>query len=53
MAVKSTRPVRRGLENLIQLALQLDAIRARIALAGSPPTYLTLDINCLDPGFCT
>ena len=41
----------RGLENRTQLASQLDAIRARIAAAGSPPTYLTLDIDCLDPAF--
>ena len=41
----------RGLENRTQLASQLDAIRDRIAAAGSPPTYLTLDIDCLDPAF--
>ena len=41
----------RGLENRTQLASQLDAIRKRIAAAGSPPTYLTLDIDCLDPAF--
>ena len=41
----------RGLENRTQLASQLDAIRARIRAAGSPPTYLTLDIDCLDPAF--
>ncbi len=41
----------RGLESRTQLASQLDAIRARITAAGSPPTYLTLDIDCLDPAF--
>ena len=41
----------RGLENRTQLASQLDAIRDRIAAAGSPPTYLTLDIDCLAPAF--
>jgi agmatinase len=41
----------RGLENRTQLASQLDAIRERIRAAGSPPTYLTLDIDCLDPAF--
>lgn len=41
----------RGLENRTQLASQLDEIRARIRAAGSPPTYLTLDIDCLDPAF--
>ncbi len=41
----------RGLENRTQLASQLDDIRARIRAAGSPPTYLTLDIDCLDPAF--
>ena len=41
----------RGLENRTQLASQLDAIRDRIAAAGSPPAYLTLDIDCRDPAF--
>ena len=41
----------RGLESRTQLASQLDAIRERIRAAGSPPTYLTLDIDCLDPAF--
>ena len=41
----------RGLESRTQLASQLDAIRACIAAAGSPPVYLTLDIDCLDPAF--
>ncbi|HEX4859159.1 MAG TPA: arginase family protein, partial [Usitatibacteraceae bacterium] len=29
----------------------LAEIRERIAAAGSPPLYLTLDIDCLDPAF--
>ena len=41
----------RGLENPFQLAPVLDEIRHRIAAAGNPPTYLTLDIDCLDPAF--
>ena len=41
----------RGLESRTQLASQLDAIREKIRAAGSPPTYLTLDIDCLDPAF--
>ena len=41
----------RGLESAQQLAPILDEIRARMAKAGSPPVYLTLDIDCLDPAF--
>ena len=41
----------RGLENPSQLAPVLNDIRQRIAAAGNPPTYLTLDIDCLDPAF--
>ncbi len=41
----------RGLESPQQLAPILDKIRARMAKAGNPPVYLTLDIDCLDPAF--
>ena len=41
----------RGRENATQLGEFLEVIRARIAAAGNPPTYLTLDIDCLDPAF--
>lgn len=41
----------RGLESPAQLAPLLAAIRARLAAHGSPPVYLTLDIDCLDPAF--
>ena len=41
----------RGLESAQQLAPILNEIRARMAKAGSPPVYLTLDIDCLDPAF--
>lgn len=41
----------RGLENPQQLAAVLGEIRARMAHAGNPPVYLTLDIDCLDPAF--
>ncbi|MBI3525565.1 MAG: agmatinase [Betaproteobacteria bacterium] len=41
----------RGLESPEQLTTMLDEIRRRIAAAGNPPTYLTLDIDCLDPAF--
>ncbi len=41
----------RGLESPAQLAPVLDEIRARMAAAGHPPLYLTLDIDCLDPAF--
>lgn len=41
----------RGLSNAAQLAPVLSDIRERMALAGNPPLYLTLDIDCLDPAF--
>jgi agmatinase len=41
----------RGLESPQQLAPVLAEIRARMAKAGNPPVYLTLDIDCLDPAF--
>jgi agmatinase len=41
----------RGLESPAQLAPILNEIRARMAQAGNPPLYLTLDIDCLDPAF--
>ena len=41
----------RGLANARQLAPVLDEIRERMAMAGNPPVYLTLDIDCLDPAF--
>lgn len=41
----------RGQESAAQLAASLKEIRGRIAAAGHPPTYLTLDIDCLDPAF--
>ncbi|MFN7726942.1 MAG: agmatinase [Rubrivivax sp.] len=41
----------RGLENRVQLAPVLNAIRDRLAAHGHPPVYLSLDIDCLDPAF--
>lgn len=41
----------RGRESPEQLASVLNEIRDRISLAGNPPVYLTLDIDCLDPAF--
>ena len=41
----------RGLENPHQLAPVLAAMRARLAAHGSPPLYVSLDIDCLDPAF--
>ncbi|WP_228893326.1 agmatinase [Pseudoduganella aquatica] len=41
----------RGLDNTARLAPLLDDVRARMARAGNPPAYLTLDIDCLDPAF--
>ena len=29
----------------------LDALRARLAAHGSPPLYVSLDVDCLDPAF--
>lgn len=41
----------RGLESPTQLAPVLQVIRQRLAEHGSPPVYLSLDIDCLDPAF--
>jgi agmatinase len=41
----------RGCENASQLKFLLDEVRSRINKAGNPPTYLTIDIDCLDPAF--
>ena len=41
----------RGLESPGQLAPILAEIRTRMAAAGHPPLYMTLDIDCLDPAF--
>ena len=41
----------RGLESPQQLAPMLDAVRARLAAHGSPPLYVSLDVDCLDPAF--
>lgn len=41
----------RGLVNPAQLAPVLFEIRERIARAGNPLVYLTLDIDCLDPAY--
>ena len=41
----------RGLEAPAQLAPVLAAVRERMAALGHPPLYLSLDIDCLDPGF--
>ena len=41
----------RGLESPLQLAPVHDALRARLAAHGSPPLYVSLDIDCLDPAF--
>ncbi|WP_249384014.1 agmatinase [Chitinivorax sp. B] len=41
----------RGRESSEQLAPLLADVRQRIRTAGNPPTYLTLDIDCLDPAF--
>lgn len=41
----------RGLESPAQLAPILAEIRQRLAAAGNPPIYMTLDIDCLDPAF--
>ncbi len=39
----------RGLESLTQLDDVLQTVRQRMAAAGHPPLYLSLDIDCLDP----
>lgn len=41
----------RGLESPVQLKQVLGEIRQRIALAGNPAVYMSLDIDCLDPAF--
>ena len=41
----------RGLESPAQLQPVLDEIRHRLARAGQPPLYLSLDIDALDPAF--
>ncbi len=41
----------RGLHSPAQLAGVIDSIRQRLAAHGSPPVYLSLDIDCLDPAF--
>ena len=41
----------RGLESPAQLAPVLEALRARLAAHGSPPLYVSLDVDCLDPAF--
>jgi agmatinase len=41
----------RGCESPAQLRPVLDEIRRRIGVAGNPPAYLSLDIDCLDPAF--
>ncbi|MCX9156406.1 agmatinase [Niveibacterium sp. 24ML] len=41
----------RGAESPQQLAFVIDEIRRRVAAAGNPPVYLSLDIDCLDPAF--
>lgn len=41
----------RGLAGPAQLAPVCAAIRERLARHGSPPVYLSLDIDCLDPAF--
>lgn len=41
----------RGLDGAAALAPVLQALRDRLAAHGQPPLYLSLDIDCLDPGF--
>jgi agmatinase len=41
----------RGLESPAQLAPVLQAITSRLDTHGSPPLYISLDIDCLDPAF--
>ena len=41
----------RGQESPPQLAPVHGALRARLAAHGSPPLYVSLDIDCLDPAF--
>ncbi|RVT87571.1 agmatinase [Inhella crocodyli] len=41
----------RGLDGSALMAPMLNEIRQRVAAAGHPPMYLSLDIDCLDPAF--
>jgi agmatinase len=41
----------RGRESPEQLKFLIDEVRRRVGVAGNPPVYLTLDIDCLDPAF--
>jgi agmatinase len=41
----------RGLESPSQLGAVIADIRHRFAAHGSPPVYISLDIDCLDPAF--
>lgn len=41
----------RGLERPAELAALLEPWRERMRRCGSPPVYLSLDIDCLDPAF--
>jgi agmatinase len=41
----------RGLESAMQLQPMLHQVRERLAAQGHPPTYLSLDIDVLDPAF--
>jgi agmatinase len=41
----------RGLDGRVALAHVVDAVRRCLLAAGSPPLYLSLDIDCLDPAF--
>ena len=41
----------RGLEGPAQLAAVVRTVGERLARAGQPPVYLSLDIDCLDPAY--
>ena len=41
----------RGRDGASALSDVIGDIRRRVAAAGNPPVYLTLDIDCLDPAF--
>lgn len=41
----------RGRENASQLSDCIASIKQRLSDAGSPPVYLSFDIDCLDPSF--
>ena len=49
-AIHTARDLR-GLKSPAQLAPLLADLRARLALHGMPPLYVSLDIDCLDPAF--